>query len=59
MSDSNSHSIFEIAPDTAEEARLDAIAEAEIAAGKGVPQDRVAAWLRQLAAGEDIPPPTA
>ncbi len=48
-----------IAGDTAQERRLDAAADAEIDAGKGVPHERVAAWLRRRAAGEKIPPPTA
>jgi predicted transcriptional regulator len=52
-------SIFDIEPDAAVEARLDAEAEAEIAAGKGVPHERVRAWLLKLSKGERVPPPTA
>jgi len=52
-------SIFDIAPDAAREAQLDALAEAEIDAGKGIPNDKVRAWLLRLAKGEKVPPPTA
>ncbi|WP_448207626.1 hypothetical protein [Azospirillum sp. sgz302134] len=34
-------------------------AEAELAAGKGVPHDRVRSWLKSLAAGRYEPPPGA
>lgn len=52
-------SAFDIPLDEAEEARLDALAEAEIKAGKGVPHERVREWLEKLAKGENVPPPTA
>jgi hypothetical protein len=45
--------------DPADDAAEDAAALAEIAAGKGVPNDRVLLWLRQLARGIKIPPPRA
>ena len=38
--------------DGVEEARLDALADVEIAAGKGVPHSRVREWLMKLARGE-------
>jgi predicted transcriptional regulator len=41
------------------EARAIARARAEIAAGKGVPHERVREWLLKLAKGENVPPPTA
>ncbi len=43
----------------AAEAVADAAALAEIAAGKGVPNDRVLVWLQQLAKGIKTPPPQA
>ncbi len=43
----------------ASDAAADAAALAEIAAGKGVPNDRVLLWLRQLARGIKVPPPRA
>jgi hypothetical protein len=39
MADTETKSIFDIEPDEAEEARLDAVAEAEIEAGQFVPHD--------------------
>jgi predicted transcriptional regulator len=50
-------SVFEVAPDEALEARLDADAEAAHRAGRVVPHDRVSAWLARLARGEKVPPP--
>lgn len=43
----------------ADDAAADAAALAEIAAGKGVPNDRVLQWLQQLARGIKVPPPQA
>jgi predicted transcriptional regulator len=51
-------SIFDIEPDEATEARLDAEAEAEIDAGKGVRHAQVRAWLLKLGKGEGLPPPS-
>jgi len=45
--------------DPATEAAADAAALAEIESGKGVPNDRVLLWLKQLANGAKLPPPTA
>ena len=50
-------SIFDIPPDEATEARLDAEAEADYAAGRVVPHERVREWLKRLANGENVPPP--
>jgi predicted transcriptional regulator len=52
-------SIFDIEPDAATEARLDAEAEADYAAGRFVPHERVREWLLKLARGEKVPPPEA
>jgi predicted transcriptional regulator len=52
-------SVFETPLDEAEEVLLDAIADAEIEAGKGVPHERVREWLAKLAKGERLPPPSA
>jgi predicted transcriptional regulator len=52
-------SIFDMPLDEAEEARLDAIALAELDAGQGVPHERVREWLAKLGRGEKAPPPTA
>ena len=51
-------SIFDMIDETAE-AQAIAKARAEIAAGKGVPHERVREWLMKLAKGEVAPPPTA
>jgi predicted transcriptional regulator len=39
--------------------RLDAEAEAAIAAGRVVPHAKVVEWLKKLEKGERVPPPTA
>jgi predicted transcriptional regulator len=52
-------SIFDTPPDAAVEARLDAEAESDYAAGRFVPHERVRLWLRQLAKGEKVPRPEA
>lgn len=57
MPDADMKSVFEVAPDEALEARLDADAEAAYRAGRVVPHDRVSAWLARLARGEKVPPP--
>ena len=59
MSEAEIQSILDLPPDEAEEARLDAEAEAEIEAGKGVPHERVREWLLKRAKGEKAPPPPA
>ena len=55
----NPSSIFDLPPDEAEEARLDAIGEAELDAGQGVPHERVREWLARRGKGEKVSPPTA
>ena len=59
MDDHEPQSILELPFDEAEDARLDAEADAEIQAGKGVPHERVREWLLKLAKGEKVPPPQA
>jgi predicted transcriptional regulator len=57
MAETEIKSIFDIPPHEALEAAADAVAEAEIDAGKGVPHERVREWLLKLAKGERVPPP--
>jgi hypothetical protein len=59
MSNTRFESIFDKPPDEAEEVRRDAIADAEIDAGLGVPHTKVREWLGKLAQGKRTPPPTA
>ena len=51
-------SIFDMPVDESEEARLDAVADAEIEAGHGVPHSQVREWLANRGKGEKVPPPT-
>ena len=57
MTETKARSIFDTPPDAAVEARLDAEAEADCAAGRVVPHERVREWLQKLARGEKVPPP--
>lgn len=57
MADTDVKSIFDIAPDEALEARLDAEAEADYRAGRVISHERMCAWLTKLAKGERVPPP--
>lgn len=59
MAESEIKSIFDMEPDAAHEARLDAEAEADYVAGRVVPHERVREWLAKLARGERVPPPEA
>jgi len=59
MTDSGPKSVFELPLDEAEEMRLDAIADAEIEAGNGVPHERVREWLAERMKGKRVPPPQA
>jgi len=59
MASPEAKSVFDTPLDKSEEARLDAVADAEIDAGKGVPHEKVREWLLKLAKGEKVPPPTA
>jgi hypothetical protein len=59
MAENKARSVFDTPPDAAMEARLDAEAEADYAAGRVVPHERVREWLKKLARGEKVPPPEA
>jgi len=59
MDDDEILSIFDDEEDPETAARLDAEAEADIAAGRVVPHEKVVEWLEKLARGERVPPPTA
>ena len=59
MADTEEKSVFDLPLDAEREARLDAAADAEIDAGKGVPHEVVREWLLKLAKGERVPPPSA
>jgi predicted transcriptional regulator len=56
---SEAKSVFDTPLDETEEAHLDAVADAEIEAGKGIPHEKVREWLAKLAKGERVPPPSA
>ncbi len=57
MPDTAVKSIFGIEADEAVEARLDAEAEADYAAGRVISHERMCEWLTKLAKGERVPPP--
>jgi predicted transcriptional regulator len=57
MAEAKTKSVFDLPPDKAHEASLDAEAEADYAAGRVVPHARVREWLAKLANGEKVPPP--
>lgn len=57
MTETKARSIFDTPPDIAVEACLDAEAEADYAAGRAVPHERVREWLVRLAKGEKVTPP--
>lgn len=49
--------IFDIEPDEALEARLDAEAEADVAAGRLVPHEKVVEWLKSWGTPNVLPRP--
>jgi predicted transcriptional regulator len=51
-------SIFDVSPDEALEALLDAAAEADYAAGRVVPHDKVVEWLKSWGTPDELPRPT-
>jgi predicted transcriptional regulator len=57
MADTGTKSIFEIEPDEAEEARLDAEADAAIEAGRFVTHDKVLEWLKSWGTQDELPCP--
>jgi len=59
MSQREQTSIFDIEPDEALEARLDAEAEADYQAGRFVPHEQVREWLLKLARRDGATPPIA
>ena len=54
MADTEIKSIFDMEPDAAHEARLDAEAEADYAAGRVISHERMMEWLAKLAKGEKL-----
>jgi predicted transcriptional regulator len=58
MAKTKIESVFDVKPDAALELRLDAEAEADVAAGRVIPHERVCEWLTKLAEGERVPPPS-
>ena len=59
MADAKQRSILDLPFDPKAEAAADAVADAEIEAGKGVPHERVRGWLLRLVNGDRVPPPEA
>jgi len=57
MTDHINPPVLTVALDDEEEARLDALAEAEIDAGLFVPHEEVAAWLRSWGTENELPRP--
>ena len=57
MAETEAKSIFDIPPDEALEARLDAEAWSDYQAGRVIPHERMRARLAKLAKGEKVPPP--
>jgi predicted transcriptional regulator len=57
MADTEMKSFFDIEPDEAEEARLDAAADAEIEAEQFVTHDKVVEWLKSWGTPEELPCP--
>ena len=57
MADIEPKSIFDIEPDEAEEARLDAKAMAAIEAGQFVTHERVVEWLKSWGTPNELPCP--
>jgi len=58
MAEPELKSIFDKEPDEAEEARLDAEADAAIDAGQFVTHDRVVEWLKSWGTPNELPCPT-
>jgi hypothetical protein len=59
MAEPELQSVFDLLPDEADDAGLDAEAEADIAAGRLISNDRMHEWLTRLANGERVPRPKA
>lgn len=59
MAGTESQTVFDIPADEAEDNRQDGRAEAELAAGQGIPHERVREWLALRAKGKKVPPPAS
>ncbi len=59
MFDQDTKSIFDIEPDEAAEAALDAEAEADCRAGRIVSNDKVIAWLNSWGSDDELPAPSS
>jgi predicted transcriptional regulator len=57
MAEPEPKSIYDNEPDEAEEARLDALADAEIEAGQFVTYQRVGEWLKSWGTPNELPCP--
>jgi predicted transcriptional regulator len=57
MADTEPRSVFDIEPDEAEEARLDAEAMAAYRAGRVVPHAKVVEWLKSWGTPNELPCP--
>jgi predicted transcriptional regulator len=57
MADTKIKSVFDIQPDEAEEARLDAEAMAAYKAGRIVPHAKVVEWLNSWGSPDELPCP--
>ena len=57
MPETDTKSIFDTEPDEAEDARLDAEADAAIEDGQFVTHDRVVAWLKSWGSDRELPCP--
>lgn len=57
MSMAEPESIMDLPTDPAAEAEADAVAEAQIEAGKGIPHARVRAWLESWGKPDELPCP--
>jgi hypothetical protein len=58
MPDTGVISIFGIEPDETHEARLDAEARADVAAGRVISHECMSEWLTKLASGQRVLPPS-
>jgi len=57
MADAKTDAVFDVLPDEAEEARLDAEANAAYKAGRVVPHAKVVEWLNSWGTPDELPCP--
>lgn len=57
MAEPDTKSVFDVEPDPAHEARLDAEADADCAAGRVVPHAEVVEWLESWGTPNELPCP--